>query len=60
MQGLYNHMSETNHVSDVYSVATILCLRFMLPVMLLPMRNFLHIIIIIIIIVVVTIHLTNL
>jgi hypothetical protein len=36
MQGV----SETNHVSSVHSVATVLYLYFMLPVMLLPMRNF--------------------
>ena len=34
MQGIYNYVSETNHVSSVYSVAAVLCLQFVLHVML--------------------------
>jgi hypothetical protein len=34
MQGIYNYMPETNHVSTVYSVAAVLYLHFVLHVML--------------------------
>jgi len=34
MQGIYNYMPETNDVSRTYSVAAILCLQLVLPVML--------------------------
>ena len=34
MQGIYNYIPETNHVSRVYSVAVVLCLLFVLHVML--------------------------
>ena len=34
MQGIYNYVPETNHVSKVYSVAAVLCLQFVLHVML--------------------------
>jgi hypothetical protein len=30
MQGIYNYMSKTNHVSKVYSFAAGLCLQFVL------------------------------
>jgi len=33
MQGIYNYIPETNHVSRVYSFAATLCLQFMLHVM---------------------------
>jgi hypothetical protein len=33
MQGIYNYMPETNHVSRVYSVASMLYLEFMVHVM---------------------------
>jgi hypothetical protein len=39
MQGIYNYIPETNHISRVYSVAAILRLLFMVHVMLLPMLN---------------------
>jgi len=32
MQGIYNYVPETNHVSRVYSVASVLCLQFVLHV----------------------------
>ena len=35
MQGIYNYMPETNYVSRVYTVATVLYLQFVLNVMLL-------------------------
>jgi len=35
MLGIYNYIPETNHVSRVYSVATVLYLQFVLLVMLL-------------------------
>jgi hypothetical protein len=34
MQGIYNYIHETNHVSRVYSVAAVLYLQFVLKVML--------------------------
>jgi hypothetical protein len=34
MQGIYNYIPETNHVSRVYSVAAVLYLQFVLRVML--------------------------
>jgi hypothetical protein len=34
MQGIYNYVHETNHVSRVRSVATVLYLQFVLHVML--------------------------
>jgi len=34
MQGIYNYIPETNHVSMVYSVAAVLYLQFVLHVML--------------------------
>jgi hypothetical protein len=34
MQGIYNYIPETNHVSGVYSVATVQYLQFMVHVML--------------------------
>jgi hypothetical protein len=42
MQGIYNYIPETNHVSTVYSIAAILYLQFMLHVMLFPKINFLY------------------
>ena len=33
MQGIYNYIPETNHVSRVYSVVTMLYLQFMVHVM---------------------------
>ena len=33
MQGIYNYIPETNHVSRVYSVAAVLHLQFVLHVM---------------------------
>jgi len=30
MQGIYNYIPETNHVSGVYSFAAVLCLQFVL------------------------------
>ena len=35
MQGIYNYIHETNHVSRVYSVAAVLYLQFVLHVLLL-------------------------
>jgi len=34
IQGIYNYIPETSHVSRVYSVAAFLCLQFVLHVML--------------------------
>jgi hypothetical protein len=34
MQGIYNYIHETNHVSRVYSVTSVLYLQFVLYVML--------------------------
>jgi len=34
MQGIYNYIPQTNHVSRVYSVAPVLYLQFMLQVIL--------------------------
>ena len=39
MQGIFNYIPETNHVSKVYSVAAVLYLQFMLHVMLLRPLN---------------------
>ena len=39
MQGIYNSIRETNHVSRVYNVAAVLYLQFMLHVMLFHMLN---------------------
>jgi len=39
MQGIYNYIPETNHVSRVYSVAAVLYLQFVLHVMLFHLRN---------------------
>jgi hypothetical protein len=43
MQGIYNDIPETNHVSRVYSVAAVRHLQFVLHVMLHRMLNVLHI-----------------
>jgi hypothetical protein len=43
MQGIYNYIPETTHVSSVHSVAAILQLQFMPHVMLFPMFNVLYI-----------------
>jgi hypothetical protein len=42
MQGIYNYIPETNHVSRVHSDATVLYLQFVLHVMLFPTLNVLH------------------
>jgi hypothetical protein len=42
MQGIYNYIPGTNHVSTVYNVAGILWLQFTLHVMLRPMLNVLY------------------
>jgi len=42
MQGIYNYIPETNHVSRVYNVAAVLYLQFMLHVMLFLMLNVLY------------------
>ena len=34
MRGMYNYITETNHISRVYSVAAVLNLQFVLHVML--------------------------
>jgi len=39
MQGIYNYIPETKHISRVYSVAAILWLQFMVHVMLFSMLN---------------------
>jgi hypothetical protein len=39
MQGIYNHMPETNLVSRAHSVAAVLYLQFMTHVMLFPMLS---------------------
>jgi hypothetical protein len=49
MQGIYNYVPETNHVSNAYNVAAILCLQHVIRVMSFPMTN-LHLLIIIIVI----------
>ena len=36
MQGIYTHISETNHVHREYSVSAILSLLFMVPISLVP------------------------
>ena len=41
MHGIYNYMPETNNVSRVYSVATVLYLHFVLHVMFFLMLNML-------------------
>jgi len=43
MQGIYNYIPDTNHVSRVYSFASILYLQFMLHEMLFSMLNVLYI-----------------
>ena len=42
MQGVYNYIPETNHVSRVYSVADVLYLQFVLHVMLFRQWSVLH------------------
>jgi hypothetical protein len=42
MQGIYNYIPETNHVSTVYSVAAVLYWQFVLHVMLFRPWNVLH------------------
>jgi hypothetical protein len=42
MQGIYNYIPKTNHVSRVYNVAAILCLQYMVHTMLFPMTNVLY------------------
>jgi hypothetical protein len=42
MQGIYNYIPETTHVSRVYSVATVLYLQTVLHVMLSPMLKVLY------------------
>jgi hypothetical protein len=39
MQGIYNYMPETNHVSKVQSVVAVLFLQFVLYVMLFRLLN---------------------
>ena len=39
MQGTYNFIPETNHVTRVYRVAAVLYLQFVLPVVLLRLGN---------------------
>jgi len=39
MQGNYNYTPETNHVSNVYSVAAVLYLQFVLRVLLFRILN---------------------
>jgi hypothetical protein len=39
MQGIYNYVPETNHVSGLYSIAAVLCLQFVPHVMLCHMLN---------------------
>jgi hypothetical protein len=39
MQGMYNYIPETNHVSRVYSIATVLYLQFVLHVMIFRPRT---------------------
>jgi hypothetical protein len=39
MQGIYNYIPETNHISRVHSVAAVLYLQFVLHVMLFPLLN---------------------
>jgi hypothetical protein len=41
MQGIYNYIPETRHVSGAYSVASILWLQFMAHTMLFPSINIL-------------------
>jgi hypothetical protein len=43
MQGIYNYIPDTNHVSRVYSFAVILYLQFMLHEILFFMLNVLYI-----------------
>ena len=55
MQAIYNYISETNHVSRVYSVAAVLYLQFVLHVTLFRPICFVllnHVIIVIIIIII--------
>jgi len=47
MQGIYNYIPETNHMSRLYSVAAVIYLQFVLHVMLFRPLNMLRIIIII-------------
>ena len=42
MQGIYNYIPETNHVSSVHSDAAFLKLQFMAHVMVFPMTNVLY------------------
>jgi len=39
MKGIYDYILETNLLSKVYSVAAILCLKFLAHVILFPMLN---------------------
>ena len=39
MQGIYNYIPETNHVSRMYSAASVLYLQFVLHVILFCMSN---------------------
>ena len=39
MQGIYNYIPETNHVSRAYRVAAVLYLQFLLRVLLFRTRN---------------------
>jgi hypothetical protein len=43
MQGIYNYITETNHVSRSYNVAAILWLQFMTHVMVFPTLNVVYI-----------------
>jgi hypothetical protein len=42
IDGIYNFILETNHVSSVYTVVAVLCLKILLHVMLLHMVNMLY------------------
>jgi hypothetical protein len=42
MQGIYNSIPKTNHVSSVYSVVAVMYLRYVLQIMLFRMSNVLY------------------
>ena len=42
MQGIYDYIPETNHISRAYSVAALFCLQFMVHVIVVPLLNALY------------------
>jgi hypothetical protein len=42
VQGIYNYIPQTDHVSTVYNLAAILWLQYIVHIMILPTLNTLH------------------